>query len=167
MSEQYSEHRRQANATDERRPSLCRLLWQAVGQELGKVLRERLGETRHGSCSEGHTRHFQVDRGRKPLVNPQFLLASRPPEPSCRLDTSSADDNSHRLCRCSRWIETEHLCLWPQPPLTPSPPRPEVCAHDGRSWDDRYLTTPGSVQAEVRLPDSSISHRGWPLSCLP
>ena len=57
--EQHLQHRWPAQAADRRRPSLCGLLWPAVGQELGKVLRGRLGQAARGT-SRGRHRHLQI-----------------------------------------------------------------------------------------------------------
>src|SRR5262245_66573840 len=100
-------------------------------------------------------------------ANRQSPPAWRPPELSCRLDTNNADGNSHRLCRCFRLNETRHPCLWHQLLLVPSPLRPEVSERAAQSRHDRCPATSESVQAEVRLPDSSISHPDWPPCDLP
>ena len=60
--EQYSEHRWQADAADQCRSSIYRLLRPAVGAELGEVFRSRLGQAARGRSAAGHTRHFQIKK---------------------------------------------------------------------------------------------------------
>jgi hypothetical protein len=43
MPEQYSERQRQARSVVSQRPTLCRLLWPALGKGLGKIFRSRMG----------------------------------------------------------------------------------------------------------------------------
>ena len=56
----HTEYERQADAADERGPSFRRLLRSAVGQELGKVLRNRLGQTARGYPAQGNIGPVQI-----------------------------------------------------------------------------------------------------------
>ncbi len=63
--EQYLQHRRPAEADHQRRSSFCRLHGPAVGKELGKVFRGRLGQAEQRGCSAGRPRPFQIGFNRK------------------------------------------------------------------------------------------------------
>src|SRR5437773_2615033 len=61
MFEQSTECEWQAVAAHCSKRSLYRLLRTAVGPELGKVFRSRLGQAGRRSCPRWHTRPFQIN----------------------------------------------------------------------------------------------------------
>ena len=71
--EQSPEHQWQADSAHQGRPSIHRLLRPAVGAELGKVFRSRLGQAA-GYSAPGHTRSFQVKKERT-LMKKQLIKA--------------------------------------------------------------------------------------------
>src|SRR5215510_13333869 len=67
MLEQHRQYRRSAGTADRRRSALRRLLRAALGEELGEVLRSRLGQAARGAAQGDHRYLREVGRVPWPL----------------------------------------------------------------------------------------------------